>query len=183
MERCCICGRELESEGSAILFCGAKGKEYLVCERCNEKADDLFEGTSERKRKEAAGYFASYAEQLREEEVRDYIEQAISDGMPVDGVESIAGLDMSESGSGFILRILAYIVVGFSVIAGVMVGGVLHAGFVGVVVALWGGMMALFCLVFLNMAKDARAVKNLLVFMMKKYEAQQAVSEAREKSR
>ncbi len=189
MGKCCVCGKELEDTASAVLFVGEDEKEKLICNDCNKRADDLFEGTNERKKAEAANYFAAYAEQVRDAEVRDFLSQAISDRGFMDVDEVIADPDEVESGAASLLKICAYVVAGVTILSSIVTGVVLGAfvgGFAGFVAAINGivcaVMIASFCLVFLGMAKDAQATRNLLQSFIQKYEAQHSAAGGRKRS-
>ena len=178
MVQCCVCDREIKSEAPAILFIGKNGQEKLICDSCNRKAFDLFEGDSEKKRGEAVSYFLSYAKRIEDEEVEQFIQNAVSESGFIDADEAVEDPDMSESTAGFFLRIFAYtgsiIYAIGSIKIGIDLAELFDDGTLGVVIGfgglLFAGIMLAGCLVYIDKAKDTRIIKNLLSYFKSRYQ-------------
>ena len=169
MSRCCICGREIDTPSPGILFVGTDGIERLLCDSCNAKADDLFEAFDRYVISSAANYFDAYIDELEDEEVRNFLLESLAERDFVHDDDSMDIPDISESRSGALLRSLAQLSFGISIIASCTLGyfvirasdGVIPFGIIVAAVGIISAaIIYAFISVYLDMVRDIRIIKT-----------------------
>ena len=166
MCKCCICGRDINSN-APILFMGKDGKEHLLCGACDKQAIIFFDSSEEQKIAIAANYFAAYIDGIVNQEVRTFISGAIAEKGFRDAKEIIERPDTSESVAGLFLRALTYIAFFISLVLSIKLGKFMAKEFrdntLGILIALSGiivtGMFCSFIFTYLNLVKDVRTIK------------------------
>lgn len=171
MSHCCICGKEITSENSAVLFYNDRNQPLEVCELCEMKLEALVESKDPVRRKALGEEFYKIADKTQNKDISGYLFELLDTvgyKTPEDEKREKERREVEKAQSNWVslLRSITWIGVVlmllFSVVLGVVLGELL-GGFVGVVIVLVGialsFIMPAWTMVLLDAADDLRAIR------------------------
>lgn len=78
MNKCCVCGKEFESNEPSVLFINEAGKDEIICDECIAQTEKMAESENINEKFAAAEYLRKCAASCESAEVSRYLKDALS---------------------------------------------------------------------------------------------------------
>lgn len=175
MNKCCICGTNIQGEALDFLFLDHNGQEMEYCNTCDAKFQQLSQRLDEKTRNSILSYFHRYAKTNTNIEVKKYLENFLEDAGYFDPAEKEATAEedapakTQRTGWSAVMRSLVWLTTIGSVILSIVLGviiGEIGDGRMGVAVAIIGFVSSLlspiWIMILLDAADDLHTVRTIL---------------------